>query len=197
MTIGILAVQGAFIEHENIFRQLNIDCFEIRKKEDLKKKMDGLVLPGGESTAMTKILKDLQMQQTIKDFIVDGLPVLATCAGMILLAERVTDCDGTMCFGTMPIKVHRNAFGRQLGSFVTDTEVKHIGAMQLRFIRAPFIETVAKGVEVLATVDNKIVAAQYQNQIALSFHPELTTDVRIHQYFLALVKEHTNAIQTN
>lgn len=190
MKIGILAVQGAFLEHENMLAQIGIDCFEIRKKEDLNQEMQGLILPGGESTTMTKILQDLNMVDIIKKKILMGLPILATCAGMILLAENIVNQESNGCFGTMPISVHRNAYGRQLGSFVTTTEVKYIGNMTLRFIRAPYIEAVDKDVDILAVVDKKIVAVQYRNQIALSFHPELTQDVRFHKYFIKLAQKY-------
>lgn len=188
MRIGVLAVQGAFAEHEEKLRQLDVDFFEIRKKEDLKESMDGLVLPGGESTAMIKILNDLDMTDTLKTLIADGMPVLATCAGTILLAEHISNQDCAPGFKTMPMEVYRNAYGRQLGSFTAEAEVKHIGTMMLRFIRAPYIKTVGDKTEVLATVDGNIVAAQYKNQIALTFHPELTEDLRLHRYFVDCVK---------
>ena len=125
------------------------------------------------------------MFDTIKAQIKQGLPVLATCAGMILLAENI-DNDSTSHFQTIPMTVKRNAYGRQLGSFYTEEDFKGIGKIPMTFIRAPYVESVSDDVEVLATVDNHIVAVQYNNQIALSFHPELDPDTRIHEHFISL-----------
>ena len=117
----------------------------------------------------------------------NGLPTLATCAGLILLSEHIAD-DDTVHIGTLPVTIKRNAYGRQLSSFVTNADIKHIVNYPMTFIRAPYIENVSDGVEVLASVDNHIVAAKYNNQIGLSFHPELTGDTRIHEYFLSTIK---------
>ena len=134
-----------------------------------------------------KLLKELGMFDTIKSQIESGMPVLATCAGMILLAEELEGGEAGH-LQTMPVTVKRNAYGRQLSSFVTNADIKHIGNYPMTFIRAPYIENVSDGVEVLASVDNHIVAAKYNNQIGLSFHPELTGDTRIHEYFLSTIK---------
>ena len=188
MKIGVLAIQGAFIEHENILKSLGVEVFEIRKKSDLQENsMDGLILPGGESTAMGKLLHDLDIFDDLKKLIQNGLPTFGTCAGMIILAKEIEN-DNRVHFGLMDIKVKRNAYGRQLGSFFTENEFKHVGIVPMTFIRAPYIENVSDGVEVLASVDNHIVAAKYNNQIGLSFHPELTGDTRIHEYFLSTIK---------
>ena len=186
MTIAILAMQGAFLEHGQMLDRLGVEHFEIRKKEDLNRHFDGLILPGGESTVMRKLLIELDIYDTLKQKIEDGLPVFGTCAGLILLAERVE--DGVPCFGTMNILAKRNAYGRQLGSFHTDAEFDGLGQVPMTFIRAPYIESVKPGVEVLAEVDGHIVAVKYQNQIALAFHPELSDDTRIHQMFLDMIK---------
>lgn len=188
MTVAVLAVQGAFIEHEQVLQKLGVDCFEIRKASDLEREFDGLILPGGESTVMGKLLHSLDLYDALKEKINGGMPVLATCAGLILLAEHLTD-DTTVHFGTMPVTVKRNAYGRQLGSFYTESECKGLGKIPMTFIRAPYIEKVSPEVEVLATVDGHIVGARYQNQIGLSFHPELNESTAIHQLFLDAIKE--------
>ena len=132
MTIAVLALQGAFAEHEKMIRSLGADCIELRQAEDLKKHYDGLILPGGESTVQGKLLRELGMFDTIKKQIEDGLPVLATCAGMILLASAI---DGQIAgqpdsyFGTLPVRVRRNAYGRQLASFHAKADVAGIGAV--------------------------------------------------------------------
>ena len=186
MKIGVLAVQGAFIEHEHIIEKIGHEVVEIRQKKDLEG-IDGIILPGGESTVQGQLLRKLDMLDTIKSAIADGLPTLATCAGLILLSEHIAD-DDTVHIGTLPVTIKRNAYGRQLSSFVTNADIKHIGNYPMTFIRAPYIENVSDGVEVLASVDNHIVAAKYNNQIGLSFHPELTGDTRIHEYFLSTIK---------
>lgn len=185
MKIGVLAVQGAFIEHEHMIEKIGHTAIEIRQKDDLKG-LDGLILPGGESTVQGQLLNKLDMMDDIRVMINNGLPTLATCAGLILLSEHIAD-DDTVHIGTLPVTVRRNAYGRQLSSFVTNADIKHIGNYPMTFIRAPYIENVSDGVEVLATVDNHIVAARYNNQIGLSFHPELTGDTRIHEYFLSTI----------
>lgn len=182
MRIGILALQGAFIEHEKILTALGCECIELRKKSDLCS-MDGLILPGGESTVQGKLLRELDMFDSLQNMIAEGTPVLATCAGLILLANHISN-DPNTYFGTLPVTVKRNAYGRQLGSFTQNADFHNIGSFEMTFIRAPYIEKADKDVSILATVNDKIVAVQYGNQIGLSFHPELGDDTRIHQYFL-------------
>ena len=192
--IGVLAVQGAFIEHERILKSLGAEVFEIRQLRDLDRHLDGLVLPGGESTVQGKLLRDLGLFEPLRKKIAEGLPVLATCAGAILLAEKIAG-DNKVHFATLPAIIRRNAYGRQLGSFFTENEVAHVGKVPQTFIRAPFFESVGDGVEVLsrtassntADAPEQIVAVRYKNQIALSFHPELNNDTSIHRYFLGLV----------
>ena len=183
--IGVLALQGAFIEHENMLRRLGADCHEIRERADLDAPIDGLVLPGGESTTQKKLLADLGLYDELRRRIQNGLPVLATCAGLILLAEDATqDQCPYPSFATLPIRVRRNAYGRQLGSFVTTHDLKGLGPSPMTFIRAPYIEAAAPDVDILATVDDHIVAVKYRHQIGLAFHPELGSDTRIHEAFL-------------
>ncbi len=189
MKIGILAVQGAFAEHKSKLESLGATCVELRKKEDLDSGFDGLVLPGGESTVQGKLLRELEMFEPLKAKIQAGMPVLATCAGLILLAGQLSN-DEHVYFGTMPVTVKRNAYGRQLGSFHTIREMKGIGPVPMTFIRAPYIETCGEGAEVLAEVDGNIVAVKYKEQYGLAFHPELDEDDRIHEAFLESVKKY-------
>lgn len=186
MKIAVLAVQGAFIEHENMLEKLGVECIELRQKDDLKKQFDGLILPGGESTVQGKLLKELAMYDKLQAQIKEGLPVLATCAGLILLAETISN-DEKRYFQTLPVTVKRNAYGRQLGSFHVEEEINGIGKYPMEFIRAPYIEQADTNVQILAKVDDNIVAVRYQNQFGMSFHPELTKDTRIHEEFLKMI----------
>lgn len=186
MKIAVLAVQGAFIEHEKKLEALGAQCIELRKKEDLNTAFDDLVLPGGESTVQGKLLRELGMFDILKEKIEDGMPVLAICAGLILLAEHLTN-DEHVYFGTLPVSVRRNAYGRQLGSFHTVQEFAGIGKVPMTFIRAPYMEEVGAQVQVLAEVDGHLVAVRYKNQFGMSFHPELDGDNRIHALFLQTV----------
>ena len=186
MTVAILALQGAFAEHAAMLDRLGAEHFEIRQRRDLDRPFDGLILPGGESTVMRKLLHDLDLFEPLQTRILDGLPVFGTCAGLILLAKDVD--GGVPCFATMDIAVRRNAYGRQLGSFFTEAEFGKLGKVPMTFIRAPYIDSVGDGVEVLAAVDEYIVAAQYGKQLALAFHPELDVakSTGIHEYFVSL-----------
>ena len=187
-TIGVLAVQGAFAEHINALKKLNVNCIEIRQLSDLTENhIDGIILPGGESTVIGKLIIELKMFDYLKQAIEDGLPVLGTCAGQILLAKSIVN-DNHVYLGTMDIKVMRNAYGRQLGSFYTLGQFIGIGEVPMTFIRAPYIESTAENVEVLAMVDNHIVAARQDNMLVTSFHPELSSDLRIHELFLTVLK---------
>ena len=190
MVIGVLAVQGAFIEHEKVLKSLGIEHFEIRQKKDLDRHMDGLILPGGESTVMGKLLRDLELFEPLKELIESGLPVFGTCAGMILLADELSN-DESRYFATLPVTVRRNAYGRQLGSFHARAQMRGIGEIPMTFIRAPYVEQV-HGAEVLATVDDNIVAVRYKNQLATAFHPELDDDLSVHKYFLSFCEKNVN-----
>lgn len=182
MRIGVLALQGDFSEHARKFRSLGQEVFEIRQLSDLGGTIDGLVLPGGESTVMGKLLRELGLLEPIRKKISDGLPVFATCAGMILLADSLEGYE-IKHLGTMSIRVKRNAYGRQLGSFRTTAPFGSLGDIPMTFIRGPYIENNGNA-DVLAVVDGKAVAAREGNQIALAFHPELDDDNRIFDYFL-------------
>ena len=192
MQVGVLAVQGAFAEHEHVLSELGVSCLELRNAGDLNKPYDALILPGGESTVQGKLLRDSDMFDTIKSQIEGGMPVLATCAGLILLAQHI-EGDDTVHLGTLPVTVKRNAYGRQLGSFHTEAELKGIGEVPMTFIRAPFVESVhadASGntPEILSIVENRIVGVKYKNQMAFAFHPELDQDTRIHEAFLGMIR---------
>lgn len=196
MKIGVLAVQGAFIEHIKMIDDLakqsdtTIECIEIRQLKDLDG-IDGIIFPGGESTVQGQLLKKLNIFDTLKEKIENGLPVLATCAGLILLAEKLEN-DDTSHFGTLPITVKRNAYGRQLGSFETNANVGDITDYPHVFIRAPYITKISPDVKLLSVVDGNMVGVEYKNQIGLAFHPELTNDDRIHNYFLKKVENDKN-----
>ena len=186
ITIGVLAVQGAFIEHEQMLQSLGVDCIEIRKPEQLTQ-INGIILPGGESTVQGQLLQKLHMLEPLQNMIRLGLPVLATCAGLILLSEEIDNGEPAH-LATLPVTVKRNAYGRQLGSFCTTADLTEIPAFPMVFIRAPYIASVKEPVKVLGTVDDHIIAVQYKHQIGLSFHPELTGDTRIHKYFIDMVR---------
>ena len=191
MKIGILALQGAFEEHEKVLDKLGVTSVEIRNLDDFQQHqsdLSGLIMPGGESTTMGKLLRDQQMLLPIREAILSGLPVFGTCAGLILLAREITSQEESH-LATMDIVVERNAYGRQLGSFYTEAECKGVGKIPMTFIRGPIISSVGEDVEILATVDNQIVAAQEKNMLVTSFHPELTDDVSLHQYFINMCKE--------
>jgi len=189
MRTAVLAVQGAFIEHERRMRELGAECFEIRQKRDLDQPFDGLILPGGESTVMRKLLHELDLFETLLGRIRSGMPVFGTCAGLLLLARNVENAEGFVpCFATMDLTARRNAYGRQLGSFHAEEPFGTLGNVPMTFIRAPFIESVGPGVEVLARVDGKIAAARQGNQLVTAFHPELDPDPRIHAMFLEMMR---------
>lgn len=176
-TIAVLALQGAFIEHERMLQRLGCETFEIRQLSDWNRPKNGLVIPGGESTTMMRLLNDEGLFEPIRNAIADGLPVMGTCAGMILLSE------GRL--GTMDIRVVRNAYGRQLGSFMTKADIEGIGKdVPMTFIRAPYISEVGPEAEAIAIVDGHIVAARQDRQMACAFHPELTDDTRWHEAFV-------------
>ncbi len=183
MNIAVLALQGAFAEHRAMLERLGAQTFEIRQASDWQKPKDGLVIPGGESTVQGKLIRELDMFDTLKSRISDGLPVFGTCAGLILLADSISN-DSARHLQTMSIVANRNAYGRQLGSFFTRAEFKGIGEIPMTFIRAPYIDEVFGDAEILAEVNGKIVAAKQKNQLVTAFHPELNDDLRVHEYFL-------------
>lgn len=190
MTIAVLALQGAFIEHEQMLQRLGVDCFEVRTLADWGRHKDGLIIPGGESTTQLKLLADLRLLEPVREYILAGGAVFGTCAGLILLAKKVEGDDITR-ISTMDIDVCRNAYGRQLGSFHTEAEMKGVGMVPMTFIRAPYINSVGAGVEVLAEVGGHIVAARQGRQLVTAFHPELcVADTAVHEYFINDVVGH-------
>jgi len=191
MLIGVLALQGAFIEHERILARLGVEVREVRQRKHLAG-LDGLIIPGGESTTIGKLLDLLEMTGPVREMGSAGLPIWGTCAGLILLAKDVGRPQTVL--GLLDITVRRNAFGAQLDSFETNLPVPALGAAPFRavFIRAPLIAQLGPGVTALATLeDGTIVAAERDNLLATSFHPELTDDTRFHEYFLAKVAQST------
>ena len=180
MTVGVLAVQGAFAEMEAYWRTKGADVFEIRQCADLSRGMDLLALPGGESTVQGKLLKELDLFDPLKSAIDGGLPVFATCAGLILLAEKVEDGGERSVrperwFGVLPVAARRNAYGRQLGSFTTSGMFDGTPDVPMTFIRAPAISAIlSPDVEVLSTFDGQPTAVRWRNITAFTWHPELT-----------------------
>ena len=189
MRIGVLAAQGAFIEHIASLQRLGVEAFPVRLPRDLAQ-IDGLIIPGGESTSISKLMLDYNLVEEVKNLAQNGLPVFGTCAGMILLAKDITDGNRVEPLRLMDIKVRRNAFGRQRESFEADLSIPALGGKPFHaiFIRAPIIEQVNSGVKVLARLDDgTIVAVREGKLLASAFHPELTDDLRFHQYFLDIV----------
>jgi 5'-phosphate synthase pdxT subunit len=193
MKIGVLALQGAFAEHIKTLTELSFEAVPIRLPSDL----DGiraLIIPGGESTTIGKLLSDYCLREPLKNLIQQGLPVMGTCAGMILLATNVVDSE-LEPLRVIDIEVKRNAFGRQVDSFESDLIIPALGEKPFRgiFIRAPVVEKVEPGVEILCQVDTRVVAVRQGNKLASAFHPELTSDLRFHRYFLSFIEGEAGA----
>jgi 5'-phosphate synthase pdxT subunit len=190
LRIGVLALQGDFAEHMAMLRANDVDAVEVRTLPQLQS-VDGLIIPGGESTTIARLLIAFDLLQPLRDVIADGLPVWGTCAGAILLADDVPGLDRPP-LGVMDMSVDRNAFGRQIDSFEADLDIRGIDGPPLRaiFIRAPVIRRVGRGVEVLASLeDGRIVAARQGDLLATSFHPELTDDDRVHGLFVSMCRQ--------
>lgn len=187
--IGILGMQGAIAEHQEILLQIPHTKTRIVKTAKDLDCIDGLILPGGESTAIGKLLDYFSLKEILRQKIISGLPVFGTCAGLILLAKNIENQTNTH-LATMDITVKRNGYGSQLDSFSTNLLIPTIDKnmpIPLVFIRAPYITKTSKDVQILATLDNKIIAARQKNMLVSSFHPELTNDLRFHQYFLSMI----------
>lgn len=189
MRIGVLALQGDVREHVNTLRQLDCAPVEVRKPSELLD-LDGLILPGGESTTISKLLDIFGLRQPILDFIKSGKAVFGTCAGMITLASEVLDsAAGQKSLGAMDVSVRRNAFGSQLDSFEDSIDFDGTD-IKVAFIRAPIVERVGDGVQVLSSLPGgRVVAARQANMLATSFHPEITGETFVHQYFLNMAKQ--------
>ncbi len=187
--IGVLGLQGAYAKHLAILQQLDVQAVDVRKGEDLEK-CHGLIIPGGESTTMTKLINEIDMHDALLKFSVDR-PVFGTCAGMILMATKVDD-DRVETLNLLDIEVERNAYGRQIDSFIDELDVTtngHLFSMRGIFIRAPRIKNIGDEVEVLASVNGEPVLVQQGHHMAAAFHPELTGETRIHNYFSTLKGE--------
>lgn len=187
-TIGVLALQGAFIEHEDKIKQCGAESKQIRTIKDLQD-VDGLIIPGGESTTIGKLMLEHGLDEAIKQKYNQGMPIWGTCAGMIILAAGIENID-QFSLGLMDISVVRNGFGRQINSFETELVIKGMGKKPGIFIRAPYIKKAGEKVEVMAEYNNHIVmACQGDKLLATAFHPELSNDLSIHEYFLSLVEK--------
>lgn len=188
--VGVLAIQGAVAEHLELLNQIPDVCAQEVKYLDELNEIDGLIIPGGESTAIGRLLRDFNLLQPLKERILNGMPVWGTCAGMILLAKSLEN-DPTVHLGVMDITVERNAYGRQLGSFTTEVEIEKISSnkIPLVFIRAPYVTQVKSDVDILLEVNDHIVACQQKQMLATSFHPELTKDISFHRYFINMIKQ--------
>lgn len=187
MKIGVFALQGAFYEHERALRALGVETVQIRRREHFTGDLDGIVLPGGESTVQGKLLKEEGLFAPVKEAIEGGLPVFGTCAGLILLAKKLTN-DPNTYFSALDVSVKRNAYGRQLGSFERTLFVEGVGEFPAVFIRAPYIEEAGADAAVLASAEGHAVAVRQRKILATAFHPELTDDLRFHDYFLKIVR---------
>jgi len=186
--IGVLSLQGAFIEHMDSLQKLGVEALDVRLPRDLQA-LDGLIIPGGESTVISQLMQSYGLLEIIRELARDGFPIFGTCAGMILLAKSALDLD-IETIGAMDMKVRRNAFGRQVDSFETSLVIPALGKAPFPavFIRAPIIVETAPSVEILAILpDDTPVAARQGNLLAVAFHPELTPDLRFHSYFLNIV----------
>lgn len=187
--VGVLALQGAYEEHIAALSALNVKASLVRLPRDLDG-LDGLVIPGGESTTMSRLMEEYRLTAPLQQLLRDGLPALGTCAGMILLAKHVSDMN-VPTLSAVDVDIKRNAFGRQVDSFESDIDIPAIGPPPFHavFIRAPYVEHVGEEVEVLARLPNDIVVAARQRKVvALAFHPELTGDLRLHDYFLSIIR---------
>ena len=192
--IGVLAMQGAFVEHMAVLRRLGVEAIPVRLSGEFKG-LSALVIPGGESTTIGKLMRDYSLVDELRKLISKGFPIMGTCAGMILLAKQVQGLK-QHTLEAMDIEVRRNAFGRQVDSFEMALEIPVLGqpSFPAVFIRAPWVEKVGEGVEVLASLpDGTAVAVRQGNLIATAFHPELTDDLRFHDYFLSIVNGNSKA----
>ena len=191
LTIGVLAVQGDVREHVRVLTELGAEAYGIRRPNELAH-LDGLVIPGGESTTMDKLVRAFDLYDPLRALIADGLPVYGSCAGMIMLADRIAEPrPGQQTLGGLDITVRRNAFGRQVDSFEEDLDFVGLddGPVRAVFIRAPWVDQAGDGVEVLARAAGRIVAVRQGPLLATSFHPEVTGDTRVHELFVDIIKD--------
>ena len=180
--IAVLALQGGFAEHIQILKSISVRAFEVRKEQDLKRPFDGLIIPGGESTVISKLLKDFNLFEQLKNRIEEGLPVFGTCAGAILLANELENREAY--FKTMDITIKPNGYGSQLNSFIAKENFDGLPIKQI-FVRAPIITKVGEGLEILSKTNGNITAVRQKNQLVTTYHPELSTD-EVHRYFMKM-----------
>lgn len=186
--IGVLALQGAVKEHIQIMNKLDVEAIPIKRKEQLQN-VDGLIIPGGESTAIGKLLRQYELREPILELHRKGKPIFGTCAGLILIAKHIAE-NSEPHLPLLDVTVQRNAFGRQVDSFEADLPIRNVAEdFKAVFIRAPLIAEVGSEVEVLSTVSDQVVAVKQENLLGISFHPELTDDTRLHAYFLSMVEK--------
>lgn len=186
--IGILGLQGGIVEHIQILNKLqNIQPIKVKCMQDLQC-IDGIILPGGESTSIGLLLNKFNLLKPLRESIINGLPVWGTCAGMILLAKKIID-EPSSYLGVMDIDVKRNAYGSQLNSFATLHAIQEVSStpIPLVFIRAPYVSRIGKSVTIISKLDNKIIACRQNNILATSFHPELTDNTSFHEYFISML----------
>ena len=192
LVVGVLSFQGDVREHLLVLEELGVTAVKVRRPEELTS-LDGLIIPGGESSVMDKLVRMFGMQQPLRKAILEGLPVFGTCAGLIMLSDNILDAiDEQESLGGLNVDVRRNAFGAQVDSFETDLQIPEISddGIPATFIRAPIVERTGENVRVLARIpDGRIVAVEQENLLGISFHPEVNGDTRIHEYFLRRVRE--------
>ncbi|GGE06245.1 pyridoxal 5'-phosphate synthase subunit PdxT [Marinithermofilum abyssi] len=188
MKIGVLALQGAVREHVRMLEQAGAEAVTVKRKQDLED-LDGLVIPGGESTTISKLMHKYDLMEPIRELGKSGFPIFGTCAGLILLAERIEESDVSH-LGLMDITVRRNAFGRQRESFEARLNVKGVAEdFEAVFIRAPYISEAGEGVDVLSAIGDRMVIVQQGHLLGAAFHPELTEDPRLHAHFVEMAKQ--------
>ena len=181
-TIAVLALQGGFAEHIKVLKSISVRAFEVRKEQDIKRPFDGLIIPGGESTVISKLLEDFDLFYPIQDMIEDGLPVFGTCAGAILLANELESREAYL--KTMDISIKPNGYGSQLDSFIAKEKFDNLPFQQI-FVRAPLITKIGKNVKILSKTNGNVTAARQDNQLVTTYHPELSTD-EVHRYFIGM-----------
>lgn len=189
VTIGVLALQGDFEAHLRMLQRCGVQGCEVRTVQQLQE-VDGLIIPGGESTTIIKLMQRYGLDEAVRQRAAEGMPIYGTCAGLIVMAREIEEYPQQPRLGLLDVAVARNAFGRQVDSFEVDLPVPRLGEQPLRavFIRAPYVTRTGEGVEVLAKLDGKVVLVQQANLLGGAFHPELTDDVRLHRYFVEMVR---------
>lgn len=190
MLVGVLSLQGAFIEHINMLNKISgVEGIQVKKKEDLNR-INGLIIPGGESTTIGKLLERHDLLNSLKNMIMEGFPVFGTCAGFILLSKKIEKNNEQPLLGILDVTIKRNAFGAQINSMEIDLKIKDFDIpFKAVFIRAPVVKEIGNGVEILAEVDEGPVFIKQGNILGASFHPELTDDIRIHQMFIDIINK--------